>query len=64
MDDGETYRGNVSETEHGFDCLYWNSHFILEFGINPFDSFEDREGLGLHNFCRLEENELMYLKGI
>ncbi|XP_037533972.1 hyaluronan-binding protein 2 [Nematolebias whitei] len=55
--DGETYRGNVSETEHGFDCLYWNSHFILDLGSNPFHSFEDREGLGLHNFCRNPDGE-------
>lgn len=52
MDDGESYRGNVSETENGFECLYWNSHFILENGVDPFNSFEDEDGLGPHNFCR------------
>ncbi|XP_017279721.1 hyaluronan-binding protein 2 [Kryptolebias marmoratus] len=52
VDDGETYRGNVSETEDGYDCLYWNSHFILENGRDPFNSFEDSDGLGPHNFCR------------
>ncbi|XP_076599484.1 factor VII-activating protease [Chaetodon auriga] len=50
--DGELYRGNVSETDDGDECLYWNSHFILEKGANPFDSFENEDGLGPHNFCR------------
>ncbi|XP_070834163.1 hyaluronan-binding protein 2-like [Chaetodon trifascialis] len=50
--DGELYRGNVSETDDGDECLYWNSHFILEKGANPFDSYENEDGLGPHNFCR------------
>ncbi|CAL8258326.1 unnamed protein product [Lota lota] len=50
--DGESYRGNVTETEDGDECLYWNSHFILERGANPFSNFENRDGLGPHNFCR------------
>lgn len=49
---GESYRGNVSETDDGHECLYWNSHFILESGKNPFKSFENEDGLGPHNFCR------------
>ena len=53
VDDGESYRGNVSETENGDECLYWNSHFILEKGGDPFSDFEDSDGLGPHNFCRL-----------
>ncbi|XP_013870623.1 hyaluronan-binding protein 2 isoform X2 [Austrofundulus limnaeus] len=57
VDDGESYRGNVSETDDGHECLYWNSHFILENGINPFNSFEDKEGLGPHNFCRNPDGE-------
>ena len=52
VDDGESYRGNVSETDDGDECLHWNSHFILENGINPFTSFEDQDGLGPHNHCR------------
>ncbi|KAM8851853.1 hyaluronan-binding protein 2 [Synchiropus picturatus] len=51
-DDGESYRGKVSETEDGDTCLYWNSHFILESGTDPFNNFEDKDGLGPHNFCR------------
>lgn len=57
MDDGESYRGNVSETVDGDECLYWNSHFLLENGADPFNSFEDSDGLGPHNFCRSGENE-------
>ncbi|XP_014324656.1 hyaluronan-binding protein 2 [Xiphophorus maculatus] len=55
--DGESYRGNVSETDDGFDCLYWNSHFILEKGADPFNSFENDDGLGPHNFCRNPDGE-------
>ncbi|KAK5611483.1 hypothetical protein CRENBAI_016054 [Crenichthys baileyi] len=57
VDDGETYRGNMSETEDGDDCLYWNSHFILNNGADPFNSFENKEGLGPHNFCRNPDGE-------
>uniref|UniRef100_A0A8C4NXA2 trypsin n=1 Tax=Dicentrarchus labrax TaxID=13489 RepID=A0A8C4NXA2_DICLA len=59
VDDGESYRGNVSETDDGDECLYWNSHFILEKGADPFSSFEDKDGLGPHNFCRNPDGELM-----
>ncbi|XP_022067813.1 hyaluronan-binding protein 2-like [Acanthochromis polyacanthus] len=58
-DDGESYRGNVSETDDGDECLYWNSHFILASGVDPFDSFEDEDGLGPHNFCRNPDGESM-----
>ncbi|XP_030603822.1 hyaluronan-binding protein 2 [Archocentrus centrarchus] len=57
VDDGESYRGNVSETDDGDECLYWNSHFILASGVNPFTSFEDSDGLGPHNFCRNPDGE-------
>ncbi|KAF7219631.1 hyaluronan-binding protein 2 [Nothobranchius furzeri] len=57
VDDGESYRGNVSETDDGQECLYWNSHFILDNGINPFGSSEDTDGLGPHNFCRNPDGE-------
>ncbi|KAM7409073.1 hypothetical protein PAMA_002669 [Pampus argenteus] len=65
--DGESYRGKVSETEDGHECLYWNSHFILEGGVNPFKSYEDDAGLGPHNFCRNPDGDTMpwcfYRKG-
>ncbi|XP_061601620.1 hyaluronan-binding protein 2-like [Cololabis saira] len=57
VDDGEFYRGNVSETDDGDDCLYWNSHFLLENGADPFNAFEDSDGLGPHNFCRNPDSE-------
>ncbi|XP_031735910.1 hyaluronan-binding protein 2-like isoform X2 [Anarrhichthys ocellatus] len=59
VDDGESYRGNVSETDDGNECLYWNSHFILENGADPFNSFEDSDGLGPHNFCRNPDGDEM-----
>uniref|UniRef100_A0A3P8UAL8 trypsin n=1 Tax=Amphiprion percula TaxID=161767 RepID=A0A3P8UAL8_AMPPE len=58
-DDGESYRGNVSETDDGDECLYWNSHFILASGVDPFNSFEDKDGLGPHNFCRNPDGDSM-----
>ncbi|XP_046886233.1 hyaluronan-binding protein 2-like [Hypomesus transpacificus] len=58
-DDGESYRGMVSETDDGDECLYWNSHFILSRGTNPFSSYEDAEGLGPHNFCRNPDGDTM-----
>uniref|UniRef100_A0AAY5KHL2 trypsin n=1 Tax=Esox lucius TaxID=8010 RepID=A0AAY5KHL2_ESOLU len=51
-DEGESYRGNVSETDDGDECLFWNSHFILQKGTDPFNDFEDDDGLGPHNYCR------------
>ncbi|KAF7669071.1 hypothetical protein LDENG_00245390 [Lucifuga dentata] len=57
--DGESYRGTVSETDDGDECLYWNSHFILENGADPFSSFEDKDGLGPHNFCRNPDGDTM-----
>ncbi|XP_049926484.1 hyaluronan-binding protein 2-like [Epinephelus moara] len=59
VEDGESYRGNVSETEDGDECLYWNSHFILENGADPFSTFEDKDGLGPHNFCRNPDGDEM-----
>uniref|UniRef100_A0A7N8X829 trypsin n=1 Tax=Mastacembelus armatus TaxID=205130 RepID=A0A7N8X829_9TELE len=59
VDDGESYRGNVSETDDGDECLFWNSHFILAKGTDPFTSFEDKDGLGHHNFCRNPDGDKM-----
>ncbi|XP_042341984.1 hyaluronan-binding protein 2-like [Plectropomus leopardus] len=67
VEDGESYRGNVSETEDGYECLHWNSHFILERGVDPFSTYEDKDGLGHHNFCRNPDGDEMpwcfYRKG-
>ncbi|XP_060780580.1 hyaluronan-binding protein 2-like [Neoarius graeffei] len=56
-ENGESYRGLVSETEEGEDCLFWNSHRLLGKGINPFDTFNDPQGLGPHNYCRNPDGE-------
>ncbi|CAM4727131.1 unnamed protein product [Leuciscus chuanchicus] len=50
--DGQSYRGKVSETEEGDECLDWNSEFILDKGLFPSTLFASSEGLGQHNFCR------------
>ncbi|XP_056292235.1 hyaluronan-binding protein 2-like isoform X2 [Pseudoliparis swirei] len=59
VEDGESYRGNVSETDDLRECLHWNSYFILENGADPFNSFEDKDGLGPHNFCRNPDGDEM-----
>ncbi|KAE8280411.1 Hyaluronan-binding protein 2 [Larimichthys crocea] len=59
VDNRGLYHGNVSETEDGDECLHWNSHFILEQGVNPFTAFEDEDGLGPHNFCRNPDGDSM-----
>ncbi|XP_061084004.1 hyaluronan-binding protein 2-like [Conger conger] len=55
---GESYRGQVSETEDGDECLFWNSHFILDQGTDPFTMFEDEDGLGPHNHCRNPDGDV------
>ena len=52
QEDGQNYRGTVSETEGGLDCLNWNSFFILEKGGDPFTDYQDFDGIGPHNYCR------------
>ncbi|KAM3863014.1 hyaluronan-binding protein 2-like [Diretmus argenteus] len=58
-DEGESYRGTVSETEDGDECLFWNSHFVLENSIYPFKSVGEGNGLGPHNFCRNPDGDSM-----
>ncbi|XP_073690168.1 hyaluronan-binding protein 2-like isoform X2 [Garra rufa] len=50
--DGQSYRGKVSETENGDECLDWNSEFVLDKRSFPSVAFTSNEGLGPHNFCR------------
>ncbi|XP_039991868.1 hyaluronan-binding protein 2 [Xiphias gladius] len=50
--DGEFYRGTVSVTVEGEECLDWNSHFILQKGGDPFKEYAGYDGLGPHNYCR------------
>lgn len=46
--DGESYRGFVSETASGIECLPWNSHLL------PYSEFDGDDGVGPHNYCRSE----------
>nr|XP_046234032.1 hyaluronan-binding protein 2-like [Scatophagus argus] len=49
---GETYRGVVSMTEDGQECLDWHSYFILANGEDPFTTYSDFTGLEKNNHCR------------
>ncbi|XP_044193800.1 hyaluronan-binding protein 2-like [Thunnus albacares] len=49
---GETYRGFVSMTEEGKECLDWHSYFILLNGDDPFTLYSDFTGLEYNNHCR------------
>ncbi|XP_076616569.1 factor VII-activating protease-like [Chaetodon auriga] len=49
--DGQKYRGSVSVTEGGKDCLDWHSYFILKNGEDPFVTYSDFDGLE-NNYCR------------
>ncbi|XP_067431784.1 hyaluronan-binding protein 2-like [Thunnus thynnus] len=49
---GETYRGCVSMTEEGQECLDWHSYFILLNGDDPFTLYSDFTGLEYNNHCR------------
>ncbi|KAJ0060352.1 hypothetical protein NL108_010134 [Boleophthalmus pectinirostris] len=57
LEDGETYRGMVSVTVDGDECLDWNSYFILLNGGDPFTEYAGFDGLGSHNFCRNPDGE-------
>uniref|UniRef100_A0A8C6SI88 trypsin n=1 Tax=Neogobius melanostomus TaxID=47308 RepID=A0A8C6SI88_9GOBI len=51
-DNGDSYRGMVSVTQDGDECLDWNSYFILQKYGDPFTDYAGFDGLGPHNFCR------------
>ncbi|CAJ1081013.1 hyaluronan-binding protein 2-like [Xyrichtys novacula] len=48
---GESYRGTVSETEDGQECLDWNSFFVRSQGEDPITMYPDT-GLESNNYCR------------
>lgn len=50
--DGETYRGVVSMTEDGVECLDWHSNFILAYRDDPFSVYAYFDGLERNNHCR------------
>ncbi|XP_019120286.2 hyaluronan-binding protein 2-like isoform X1 [Larimichthys crocea] len=52
QEDGESYRGMVSETVEGEECLDWNSYFIVQKGGDPFKEYAGFDGIGPHNYCR------------
>ncbi|KAK1881795.1 Hyaluronan-binding protein 2 [Dissostichus eleginoides] len=52
QEDGEFYRGMVSETVEGKDCLDWNAYFIVQKGGDPFQEYAGFDGIGPHNYCR------------
>lgn len=51
LGNGETYRGAVSVTDDGQECLNWNSYFILTNGEDPHSLYPDFNGLE-DNYCR------------
>nr|XP_033467828.1 hyaluronan-binding protein 2-like [Epinephelus lanceolatus] len=52
QEDGEFYRGMVSVTVEGEECLDWNSYFIVQKGGDPFKEYAGFDGIGPHNYCR------------
>lgn len=54
VEDGEFYRGRVSATADGTQCLDWNSYFIRQRGGDPFKEYAGFDGIGPHNYCRSE----------
>lgn len=48
---GESYRGVVSRTENGTECLDWHSNFIIAYREDPYTVYSDFDGLE-NNYCR------------
>ncbi|XP_029954773.1 hyaluronan-binding protein 2 [Salarias fasciatus] len=48
---GADYRGVVSTTEEGIECLDWHSFFITQNGEDPYVMYSDFDGLA-ENYCR------------
>ncbi|MBN3297218.1 HABP2 protein, partial [Amia calva] len=55
---GESYRGFVSQSVEGSDCLYWNSYFVIEEGLNIFKEYGKKDGLGSHRYCRNPDHDI------
>ncbi|XP_017338655.2 hyaluronan-binding protein 2 [Ictalurus punctatus] len=59
--DGSSYRGFVSETVSGHECLPWNSHLIAFSAAENNDDNEVEEeddGIGEHNYCRNPDGDI------
>ncbi|XP_056385801.1 hyaluronan-binding protein 2 isoform X2 [Hyla sarda] len=50
--DGLRYRGHVSHSEHGHQCLPWDSYLLTRESVNAFIPDLWQSGVGEHNFCR------------
>ncbi|KAF5896509.1 hyaluronan-binding protein 2-like [Clarias magur] len=59
VDDGASYRGFVSETESGHECLPWNYHvfFAAATAEDMNEVNEGDDGIGEHNYCRNPDEE-------
>ncbi len=55
---GTMYRGVVSMTEDGQECLDWHSYFILQHGEDPYITYSGFDGLE-NNHCRY--NQILFL---
>ncbi|XP_026996238.2 hyaluronan-binding protein 2-like [Tachysurus fulvidraco] len=57
--DGSSYRGFVSETESGQECMPWYSHLIAYIPEYTGEEEEEEEddGIGSHNYCRNPDGE-------
>ncbi|XP_018419979.1 PREDICTED: hyaluronan-binding protein 2 [Nanorana parkeri] len=49
---GFRYRGFVSRTESGYNCLPWDSYHLSTEHVNAFTPDIWQDGIGEHNFCR------------
>ncbi|XP_043912701.1 urokinase-type plasminogen activator isoform X2 [Protopterus annectens] len=58
-DNGAEYRGTVSKTLHGINCLEWNSLSVYSKPYSAYNSKAQQLGLGKHNYCRNPSNEEM-----
>uniref|UniRef100_A0A3B4B241 trypsin n=1 Tax=Periophthalmus magnuspinnatus TaxID=409849 RepID=A0A3B4B241_9GOBI len=58
VQNGETYRGMVSITQHGEECLDWHSYFVLARVGNVFRRFPEFDGLEKNNHCRNPDGDL------
>ncbi|XP_063289674.1 urokinase-type plasminogen activator [Pelobates fuscus] len=55
-DTGKDYRGIVSKTNHGRECLYWDAKELKNSYFNAHRANALELGLGRHNYCRNPSN--------
>ncbi|XP_075071212.1 factor VII-activating protease [Mixophyes fleayi] len=49
---GFRYRGHTSQTEDGYTCLPWDSHYLIKETVSAFIPEIWEYGIGEHNYCR------------